>query len=123
MIFDTIINLLRSDKINSDLERKQMAAYKEEIAATESTEAGNPCTKPANVKEPTPITNPDYQVLAGKYGDLESLKGKTINLELHEAARLLNRSRVKVDAFYSLKKNLKNDYDINLNIYSRRAGK
>ena len=98
-----------------------MKAYQEGIA---NETVNNSVNKPtANVKEPTPITNPDYQVLAGKYGDLESLKGKTINLELHEAARLLNRSRVKVDAFYSLKKNLKNDYDINFNIYSRRAGK
>lgn len=99
-----------------------MAAYKEEIAATETKDAGTPKFKPA-IKEPIPETNPDYRVLPGKYGDLEALRGKTISIELHDAAKLLNRRRVKADAFYSLKKNLVNDYGITLKIYSRRTGK
>lgn len=110
------MNILRSDTVDSDLERKQMAAYKEELA-NEKPDAGTPRFKPA---ESIPETNQDYQVLSGKYGDLEALRGKTISLELHEAAKLLNRRRVKADAFYSLKKNLMNDYGINLNIYNNR---
>lgn len=101
-----------------------MAAYKEELAK-EKTDAGAPKFKPAMKKESIPETtiNPDYQVLSGKYGDMEALRGKTISIELHEAAKLLNRRRVKADAFYSLKKNLMNDYGINLNIYHRRTSK
>ena len=122
MLLSRIMSLLRSDKVDSDLERKQMAAYKEE-SANEKTDAGTPKFKPA-IKEPIPETNPDYRVLSGKYGDLEALRGKTISIELHDAAKLLNRRRVKADAFYSLKKNLMNDYGINLNIYNnRRTGK
>lgn len=96
-----------------------MAAYKEELA-NEKPDARTPCPKPAESIPETTI-NPDYQVLSGKYGDMEALRGKTISIELHEAAKLLNRRRVKADAFYSLKKNLMNDYGINLNIYNNRG--
>lgn len=124
MILNRIINLLRSDKTKSDLERKQMAAYKDETAR-EITEAGTLKLKPAikneSVLEAT--ISPDYTILKDKFGDLESLRGKTITLELHQAAKLLNRSRIKADAFSKLIKDIKNDYGINLNIYNRRNKK
>ncbi|MCQ2188048.1 MAG: hypothetical protein MJY73_06855 [Bacteroidales bacterium] len=121
MLIEAIRNLLRSDKVDSDLERKQMAAYKEEFA-NEKTDAGTPCPKPAESIPETTI-NPDYAALEKKFGPLESLRGKTITLELHQAARLLDRSRIKVDAFSRLQKDLKSEFDITLKIYSRRAGK
>lgn len=111
--------LFQSDKRNTGLEQKQMAAYKKELA-NDSTDAGNPL-KPAN--EQILSTNPDYQALSGRFGSLESLRGKTLSLELHEAAKLMNRRRVKADAFYSLKKNLMNDFGINLNIYNNKRSK
>lgn len=124
MLLEAIKNLLRSDKINTDLERQQMAAYKKELA-TEKTETGTPRFKPAMKKESISETtiNPDYTALEKKFGPLELLRGKTITLELHQAARLLNRSRIKVDAFSRLQKNLKSDFDITLKIYSRRTTK
>lgn len=100
-----------------------MAAYKEEFA-NEKTDAGTPKFKPA-IKESIPETtiNPDYAALEKKFGPLESLRGRTITLELHQAARLLDRSRIKVDAFSRLQKDLKSEFDITLKIYSRRTGK
>lgn len=113
-----LMNILRSDTVDSDLERKQMAAYKEELAKEKQLpDAGTPCTKPA---ESIPM-NSDYAILARKYGDLEELRGRTLTIELNEAAALLNRTRKKVDAFAKLKSNLMRDYQINLIIYSRRT--
>ena len=119
-----LMNILRSDKVDSDLERRQMAAYKEELAK-EKTDAGTPRFKPAMKKESIPETtiNPDYAALEKKFGPLESLRGKTITLELHQAARLLDRSRIKVDAFSRLQKDLKSEFDITLKIFSRRTSK
>lgn len=111
-------NILRSDNAISGLEQRQVAAYKIELA-NEKTDAGTPKFKPA---ESIPF-NSDYSALENKFGPLESLRGNTITLELHQAARLLNRSRIKVDAFSRLQKNLRNEYDITLKIYSRRTSK
>lgn len=63
--------------------------------------------------------DPDLNILAEKYGELES--GKVIVIELGEAAKLLGRKRVRLDAFTSLQKKLKNDYGVELQIYSRRT--
>ena len=63
--------------------------------------------------------DPDLNILAERYGELEV--GKVITIELNEAARLLGRKRIRLDAFSSLQKKLKQDYDIELKIYSRRT--
>ena len=63
--------------------------------------------------------DPDLNILAEKYGELEV--GKVINIELNEAAILLGRKRVRLDAFAALTKKLKNDYGVELKIYSRRT--
>ncbi len=63
--------------------------------------------------------DPDLNILAERYGELEA--GKVITIELNEAARLLGRNRVRLDAFSTLQKKLKQDYDVELKIYSRRT--
>ena len=66
----------------------------------------------------TRYDDPDLIILAKKYGELQP--GKVITIELNECAQLLNRKRVKLDAFKILQKRLKNDYNVELKIYSRR---
>ena len=63
--------------------------------------------------------NPDLTILAAKYGELNA--GKEIKIELNEAAKLLGRKRVRLDAFAGLIKKLRNDYGVELMIYSRRT--
>lgn len=118
MIIDILRNVFQTDKRNNGLDRKQMAAFKEEQAKeNQLLDAGTPCPKPAESN----LMNSDYAILARKYGDLEELRGRTLTIELNEAAALLNRTRKKVDAFAKLKSNLMRDYQINLIIYSRRT--
>ena len=63
--------------------------------------------------------DPDLNILAERYGELEV--GKVITIELNEAAILLGRKRIKLDAFSSLIKKLHNEYGVELKIYSRRT--
>lgn len=62
---------------------------------------------------------PDLNILAARYGELKP--GKEITLELGEAAKLLGRKRVRLDAFSGLIKKLLNEYGVELKIYSRRT--
>ena len=61
----------------------------------------------------------DLNILADKYGEL--IPGKVITVELNECAQLLNRKRVRLDAFKTLQNRLKRDYGVELKIYSRRT--
>lgn len=63
--------------------------------------------------------DPDLNILVEKYGELEA--GKEIMIELGEAAKMLGRKRVRLDAFSSLTKKLHNEYGVELKIYSRRT--
>lgn len=63
--------------------------------------------------------DPDLNILAEKYGEL--VAGKEIMIELGEAARLLGRKRVRLDAFSGLIKKLKDEHGVELKIYSRRT--
>ena len=76
-----------------------------------------------NVKPAEPekkrYDDPDLNILAEKYGEL--VAGKVITLELGEAARLLGRKRVRLDAFSGLIKKLHNEHGVELKIYSRRT--
>ena len=67
----------------------------------------------------THYDDPDLQALYDRYGEL--LPGKVITIELNECAQLLNRKRVRLDAFKTLQYRLKNDYGVELKIYSRRT--
>lgn len=71
------------------------------------------------VKPEKKYDDPDLNILAEKYGEL--VAGKVITIELNEAARMLGRKRVRLDAFSGLIKKLHNDYDVELKIYSRRT--
>lgn len=63
--------------------------------------------------------DPDLNILAEKYGELQP--GKEIVLELGEATRILGRKRVRLDAFSGLIKKLKDEHGVELKIYSRRT--
>jgi exosome complex RNA-binding protein Rrp4 len=67
----------------------------------------------------TRYDDPDLNILAERYGELKL--GKVITIELNEAARLLGRKRIRLDAFSGLIKKLHNDYGVELKIYSRRT--
>ena len=67
----------------------------------------------------TRYDDPDLQALYDRYGEL--LPGMVITVELNECAQLLNRKRVRLDAFKTLQNRLKNDYGVELKIYSRRT--
>lgn len=72
-----------------------------------------------NVKPQMMYDNPDLNILAANYGELKP--GKEIRIELGLAAKLLGRKRVRLDAFAGLIKKLRNDYGVELLIYSRRT--
>ena len=63
--------------------------------------------------------DPDLLALYDRYGELQM--GKVITIELNECAQLLNRKRVRLDAFKTLQNRLRNDYGVELKIYSRRT--
>lgn len=63
--------------------------------------------------------DPDLNILAARYGELNP--GKEITIELGEAARILGRKRIRLDAFSGLIKKLHNEYGVELKIYSRRT--
>ena len=63
--------------------------------------------------------DPDLNILAQRYGELKP--GKEIMIELGEAARMLGRKRVRLDAFAALTKKLQNEFGVDLKIYSRRT--
>ena len=63
--------------------------------------------------------DPDLNILAERYGELEP--GKEIMIELGEAAKMLGRKRVRLDAFAALTKKLQNEFGVDLKIYSRRT--
>lgn len=71
------------------------------------------------VKPEKKYDDPDLNILAEKYGEL--VPGKEIMIELGEAAKMLGRTRVRLDAFSSLTKKLHNEYGVELKIYSRRT--
>ena len=71
------------------------------------------------VKPEKKYDDPDLNILAEKYGEL--VPGKEIMIELGEAAKMLGRTRVKLDAFSGLIKKLHNEYGVELKIYSRRT--
>lgn len=67
----------------------------------------------------TRYDDPDLQALYDRYGELQP--GKVITIELNECSQLLNRKRVRLDAFKTLQNRLKKDYGVELKIYSRRT--
>lgn len=64
-------------------------------------------------------TDTDIEKLKAVYGDLAP--GTTIDMELGEACDLWERPRRRVDSFTVLQKVLRDKYDVELRIYSRKT--
>lgn len=73
---------------------------------------------PAPQMTTAPATD-DIEILTQKYGELRS--GMTIRLELNLACELLGRTRKRTDAFKTLAKRLKDEYGVQLIIYSQKT--
>jgi hypothetical protein len=86
------------------------AATSEEVETTQPAEAS---------MRGTSLAVDDIDVLTQRYGSL--VPGMTIRIELNEACNLLGRTRRRVDAFNRLAKRLKDDYDVELKIYSQKT--
>ena len=77
---------------------------------------------PINSEEPgmqTSVSGPEdeIEVLARYCGGLA--KGKVIKIGLHEILDIIPRKRRKADAYYALKKQLRDEYGVELVIESR----
>jgi hypothetical protein len=87
------------------------AATSEEVETHQQPE-------PAPQRATTPATD-DIEILTQKFGELRS--GMTIRMELNEACELLGRTRKRIDAFKTLAKRLKDEYGVQLIIYSQKT--
>lgn len=87
------------------------AATSEEVETHQQLE-------PAPQRTTTPATD-DIEILTQKFGELRS--GMTIRMELNAACELLGRTRKRIDAFKTLAKRLKDEYGVQLIIYSQKT--
>ena len=71
-----------------------------------------------SVSEPQ-TTEDEIEVLARYCGGLA--KGKVIKIGLHEILDIIPRKRRKADAYYALKKQLRDEYGVELVIESRAS--
>ena len=67
----------------------------------------------------TTLATDDIEILTQQYGELRS--GMTIRIELGEACELLGRTRKRIDAFKTLAKRLKDEFGVQLIIYSQKT--
>lgn len=67
----------------------------------------------------TTLVADDIEILTQQYGNLTP--GMTIRIELNEACELLGRTRKRIDAFKTLAKRLKDEYGVQLIIYSQKT--
>lgn len=63
--------------------------------------------------------DPEISLLVSKYGPLE--KGLMIEISLQEILKLIPRQRKRADAYNSLAKRLKAEYEVCLRITSRKS--
>lgn len=87
------------------------AATSEEVETHQQPE-------PAPQRMTTPATD-DIEILTQQYGELRP--GMTIRLELNAACELLGRTRKRIDAFKTLTKRLKDEFGVQLIIYSQKT--
>lgn len=71
------------------------------------------------VKRKRSMEETDIAILTENYGELTP--GRTITIALHEACKLLGRTRMRIDAFAKLKKVLHEQYKVELVITSRKT--
>jgi len=67
----------------------------------------------------TTLATDDIEILTQQYGELRS--GMTIRMELGAACELLGRTRKRIDAFKTLTKRLKDEFGVQLIIYSQKT--
>ncbi len=111
---DNYIQWLQGEdrRVSSRHQEIAVPEAKEERAAAIEEIDKKPSNKPVN-------SDTDIYILEQIYGKLTP--GMTISLDLGYACDLLGRTRKRVDAFTGLQKKLKEDYDVELKIKSRKT--
>lgn len=71
-------------------------------------------------EKPTTILDPELELLVEKFGPLK--KGQTIELTLQEALQVWPRERKKSDAYKSLIRKVKEQFNVELKIGGKRNG-
>lgn len=112
MIIQLLTKLFGSDIQSNRGERKNDLASEVDVKVEKQQQVTAVEVKPQ-------YDDPDLNILAANFGELNA--GKEIKIELNEAAKLLGRKRVRLDAFAGLIKKLREDYGVELLIYSRRT--
>ena len=103
------------------VDRSAMSQHQQEVstpAATSEEVETHQQPEPTPQRATTPATD-DIEILTQQYGELRS--GMTIRLELNAACELLGRTRKRIDAFKTLAKRLKDEYGVQLIIYSQKT--
>lgn len=103
------------------VDRSAMSQHQQEVstpAATYDQVETHQLPEPTPQRATTPATD-DIEILTQQYGELRS--GMTIRMELNEACELLGRTRKRIDAFKTLAKRLKDEYGVQLIIYSQKT--
>lgn len=104
------------------VDRSAMSQHQQDTVSTPAATSEEVEThqqpEPAPQRTTTPVTD-DIEILTQKFGELRS--GMTIRLELNEACELLGRTRKRIDAFKTLAKRLKDEYGVQLIIYSQKT--
>lgn len=103
-------------------DRSTVSRHQQEniVSSPAATFGQEETTQPAEASmRGTSLAVDDIDVLTQRYGSL--VPGMTIRIELNEACDLLGRTRRRVDAFNRLAKRLKDDYDVELKIYSQKT--
>ena len=103
------------------VDRSAMSQHQQEVstpAATNEQVETHQQPEPAPQRATTLATD-DIEILTQQYGELKS--GMTIRMELNAACELLGRTRKRIDAFRTLAKRLKDEYGVQLIIYSQKT--
>ena len=101
----------------STVSRHQQDAVFTPVATSEEVETHQQ-PEPAPQRTTTLATD-DIEILTQQYGELRP--GMTIRMELNAACELLGRTRKRIDAFKTLAKRLKDEYGVQLIIYSQKT--
>ena len=101
-------------------DRSAVNHHRQEIVSPDATTELKETPQPETPQRSrTLATDDDLVILKQEYGELTP--GLTIRLELNNACELLGRTRRRVDAFKLLQKRLKDEYGVQLIIYSRKT--
>lgn len=113
---ETFVQWLQGED-RTTVSRHQQDTFSTPAATSEEVETHQQ-PEPAPQRATTLATD-DIEILTQKYGELRS--GMTIRLELNNACELLGRTRKRTDAFKTLAKRLKDEFGVQLIIYSQKT--